>query len=581
MKAFFRTYLASLLAGMTLFGLGLIVLLASGGSKDKPIASDSVLHIQFSGLMKDYVPRNAFPTLNEILGEQGAMSMEEIVFNIYKAAADDNIKSIFLEIDIFSAGTPQLREIRTALRAFQDSGKHVNAYSSILTRQGYYVGSVADSLWLSPTGIMEWNGLASSRPYLKGALDKLGIKMNLIRGSDNAYKSAGEPLIAEKMSEANREQISSYLNSVWMTSLEDIAADGRASAETLNTLADNGVIIRPEEALEAGLVDGLLYEDEVMDKYYRSGEYTYSKFVSVKRYSREPSTVRGDFKNRIAVLYAEGEVALGKSSDGTMGSETIVEALRDIRTNDKIKALVLRINSPGGVSLAGDAMWREVELVREVMPVIVSMGNVAASAGYQIAAPADTIVAQPQTITGSIGVFMLYPTAEELMNDKLGIHFETVATNAMGDFGTFDRPLTDAEYEVLQKNVDHFYGHFKDQVANGRGLDRTYVDSIARGRVWTGTQALDNGLVDVQGGLIDAIRIAKEMANIEGTPRISSYPPSTDPLSEFLNSMGTQQRANVEAELGPLAPIYQQWKEIEPMMGIQKRMTEYSMDQPL
>lgn len=579
MKSFFKSYFAALLAGITLFMLGFIFLLALGGSKDNSIAEDSMLRIEFSGIMQDYVPRTEFPSLQSLLSNERIMSMEEIVFSLYKAADDPKITGVYLDLDIFTAGTAQLREIREALAVFKESGKPVYAYATILTRQSYYVGSAADSLWLSPTGLMEWNGLASSQPYLKGALDRLGIKMNLIRGSDNAYKSAGEPLIADEMSDANRAQISSYINSIWDNTLADLEGDGRVTAADLDRLADSGILVKPEDALAYGLIDELLYEDEMRSRLNWTEDF--SPMVSVGKYDQQ-SSFNGSALERVAVIYAEGEVALGKSSQGTMGSETIVQALREVRNRESIKAVVLRINSPGGVSLAGDAMWREIQLLREVKPVIVSMGNVAASAGYQIAAPADTIMASPQTITGSIGVFMLFPTAEELMHEHLGIKFESVKTNEFGDFGTIDRPLTDAEYNILQGNVDDFYNHFKDQVANGRGLDRSYVDSIARGRVWTGAQGLENGLVDLEGGLMDAITLAGEMAGIEGRPGVSSYPLPQDPFEEFINNMSSSQsEAAISEQLGPLAPVYHQWKKIEPMMGTQKRLVEYSMEQPL
>lgn len=580
MNSFLKSYLAALLAAFTLIGIGFLFLIAAGASgKDNSIANESILRIQLSGEMRDFVPRSDFSVFGELFGTT-YLSMEEIVFNIEKATSDDRIQSIYLELGTFSAGTPQLKEIREALKQFQAEGKEVYAYASIMSRQSYYLGSAADHLWLSPTGVMEWTGLASSYTYMKGAFDKLGVKINLIRGSDNAYKSAGEPFIAETMSEANREQISSYLNSAWQSTLADLEADGRVSAAFLDAIADSGILIRPEEALSYGMVDELLYEDEMMERLNWVNDDD-NNFVSLRRYNRELNQDRTSI-DRVAVIYAEGNVVLGKSDMENMGSSTIVEALRAVRNEDRIKAVVLRVNSPGGVSLAGDAMWREVQLLREVKPVVVSMGNVAASAGYQISAPADTIMAYPQTITGSIGVFMMFPTASKLMREELGISLQTVKTNEFGDFGSFDRELTPAEYNELQQNVDHFYDHFKNQVAEGRALDRTFVDSIARGRVWTGEQAMGNGLVDLEGGLLDAIRVAAEMGGIDGTPGVSSYPILEDPLTELLNSMSAEQaESEMENQLGPLAPVYQEWKEVQAMFGMQKRLVEYNMNQPL
>lgn len=579
MNSFLKSYLAALLAAFTLVGMGFVFLLSMGSSKDNSIADESILRINFEGQMRDFVPRSDFTLFGSLL-EPSYLSMEQIVFNIEKATSDSKIEAIYLDLGAFSAGTPQLKEIREALKRFQAEGKEVYAYATIMTRQSYYLGSAADHLWLSPTGVMEWTGLASSYTYMKGAFDKLGVKINLIRGSDNAYKSAGEPFIADTMSAANREQISSYLNSAWSSTLTDLEADGRVTAEFLDAIADSGILIRPEAALSYGMVDELLYEDEMMERLSWVDEND-NRFVSLKRYNREINPERSNL-DRVAVIYAEGQVVLGESNIENMGSSTIVQSLREARNNDRIKAVVLRINSPGGVSLAGDAMWREVELLCETKPVVVSMGNVAASAGYQIAAPADTIIAYPQTITGSIGVFMMFPTASKLMREELGISLQTVKTNEFGDFGSFDRELTEAEYAALQENVDHFYDHFKDQVANGRSLDRTFVDSIARGRVWTGEQAMGNGLVDLHGGLIEAIRIAGVMGGIDGTPGVSSYPILEDPLVELLNSMSAEQaESEMEAQLGPLAPIYQEWKDVQKMMGMQKRLVDYNMDQPL
>lgn len=585
MKSFFRSYLAALFAGITFFFFGFLIILLSGGSKDTDLRGENFLHIELSGTMQDFVPMTEFPGFNEIFGGDIVMSMEEMVFNIRKAAEDENITGIYLDLDFFTAGTAQLREVRQALEAFKEEGKTVYAYGQVITRPGYYLASVADSIWLSPSGVVEWSGLSSSVPYLKGALDKLGVEMQLIRGRDNAYKSAGEPYIAETMSDANREQISSYLNSIWTGILADVAGDGRLTEMQLDEIALTGALIFPNDALALGMVDGLAHEDEVLSRFAEdrtSPDFDDLNLVSLSRYTNVPASKKGDLDSRIAVLYAEGEVTLGTSGSETMGSETIIEALRDIRTNDRIKGVVLRINSPGGVSLAGDAMLREVELLTREKPVVVSMGNVAASAGYLIAAPADTILVQPQTITGSIGVFAMIPAAQELLNDKLGIRFQNVTTHPLADLGTLDRPLNDVEKEVLQNSVDRTYESFREQVSIGRGMDRSAVDSLARGRVWTGSQAIENGLADAEGGLIDAIEIVKKMAGIEGKARISSYPEMEDPFTAWLNSMGGATAGEtLREELGPLYPAYMKWKSIERMTGIQKRLPEYSMEQPL
>lgn len=586
MKTFLQSYLGALLAGFTFFLFGFLFILASGGSKDSSIESDSSLVLRFSGEMKDHVSQPAIPFMEELFGGQATMSMEEMLKNITKASTDDRISSIFLDLDMFAAGTAQLREIRQALMDFKSTGKPIYAYGQVLTRSSYYLGSVADSLVIAPDGIVEWNGLSSIRPYFKGALDKLGVEMQLIRGSDNAFKSAGEPFIAEHMSDSNRVQLTSYLTSIWNNILVDIEKDGRISGDQLDHIAESGAIIHASEALDYGMVDALAFEDEFLELFLKDAsnpDYDHLKTVSLRRFNREFDTEKtGSYLHRVAVVYAEGEVALGKSSDGTLGSETIVKALRDVRTNDQIAAVVLRINSPGGVSLAGDAMWREVQLTAEAKPLVVSMGNVAASAGYLIAAPADSIFVQPQTITGSIGVFAMLPAAPGLIQDKLGIHFETVSTHPMGTIGTPDRLLTEEERLLFQRSVDETYSRFRQAVADGRGLPRETVDKLAKGRVWTGEQALANGLADAQGGLYDAIRAAERMADIEPGSPVSSYPEADDPFSEWLNSMqATSKTQQLKSELGPLYSAYIEWQKIQSMTGLQMRLPEYNAALPL
>ncbi|TNE27899.1 MAG: signal peptide peptidase SppA [Bacteroidetes bacterium] len=587
MKTFFQAYLGSLVAGITLFFLGFLLILASGmGSKDNSIPSGSILKIDLSGVMQDHVPNNAFPFMDELLGRSTVLSMEDIVFNIEKAGRDPQIEAIYLNFDFFTTGTPQLREIRQALEAFKESGKTVYAFGQVIDRQAYYLASTADSLILSPVGVMEWTGIASSQPYLKGVLDKIGVEIQLIRGRDNAYKSAGEPFIATEMSDSNRAQISSYINSVWNEIIKDVAGDGRVSEQTLNDIAATGGLLFPADALDLGLIDAIAHEDEVLAFFAEdpsNPDFDNLNFVSLGKYKNTivPSE-GGSLHERIAVVYAEGDVSIGKSSSGVMGAETIIEALREVRTNDDIAAVVLRVNSPGGLSLAGDAMWREVQLTAEAKPLVVSMGNVAASAGYLISAPADYIMVQPQTITGSIGVFAMFPIAEGLLHDKLGVNFETVATHEMAGMGVPDRPLTEAEYALLQNNVDVIYNRFRDAVASGRDMDRAAVDKLAKGRVWTGVQAIENGLADGEGGLVDAIEKAKELAGIEGPARRSTYPQVQDPLTEWLNSMqATSKVETLKAEMGPLYPLYNQWSELQNMMGFQQRLVDYSMHQPL
>jgi protease-4 len=423
-----------------------------------------------------------------------------------------------------SAGQATTEEIRNALLDFKKSGKFIVAYSEVYTQRFYYLASVADKVYINPKGFIEFAGFDSKVTFLKGALDKLGIEAQIIKVG--TYKSAVEPLVLTKMSDANRLQVTSYLGSLYDHFLTNISKSRGISKDSLFAYANEMRIKRPEDALKYKLVDGLKYKDELLDELKgRVGVNKKDKLnsVSLGDYSQSDDTTTEVSTNRIAVIYASGDIAGGESDDNSIGSETISAALRKARTDSKVKAVVLRVNSPGGSSLASDVIWREVSLTKKVKPIIVSMGDVAASGGYYISCAADSIFAQPNTITGSIGIFAVLPNMQKLFNDKLGITFDGVKTGQFADLGDNSRPLTPAERAIMQSMINNGYDDFTKAVAGGRHKTQRYIDSIGQGRVWTGTQALKIGLVDRLGNINDAVKSAAKMAKLKDY-KLIAYP---------------------------------------------------------
>ena len=583
MKTFFASFFGVLSA--VFFLIVLVVVLAVGlsigsSSGDATIEKGTFLVLNINGAIPDRIQKSSFPKLAFLSGDEDpTMSLSEILFTLKKVEKDARIQGILLNAGNTEAGYATLREIRNALKRVKKSGKKVYSYSEVYTQKGYYVASVSDSLVLHPEGLLELSGIGSNRLYLKGLLDKAGIKAELVRGSNNAYKSAGEPYIAERMSDANREQTTVLLMGIWSTIRKDLAKDGRLTSDALDSLIRVTPLFRGVDAVRSGLMEAALYEDEFYAALHLK-ESKEDRLVAFEDYTDPSGADASEEKEnssleRIAVVYAEGDIESGEGSDGVVCSETFVEALREIRGNKHIKAVVLRINSPGGSALASDVMWREVMRLKQVKPVIVSMGNVAASGGYYLAAPGTRIFAQPITITGSIGVFGLFFTGEGLLNDKLGVRYEPVGTHPFSSFGQLDRSLTDAERLLIQHSVDQTYGRFLQVVSRGRGLDSLLVDSLGRGRVWTGTDAHKLGLVDAEGGLMDAIAYAQRQAGLSGTPRISAYPKEVDPIEKWIEEFSKRSATNQWKELlGPVAGAYTEWTRWAGMNGIQMRLTE-------
>lgn len=524
---FLRNLLASILGSLVAFGIlffMFLIFIALAGKEEKVIdvPKSAILKITLNTPVKDYGGKYSFTDLQYNFEKYNGLN--HILNAIRRAATDDRIQGISIDNTLLLAGMAQLRAIRDALSDFKASGKFVYAYSNFYMQKDYYLASVADSVFLNPAGEIDFRGLASEVLFFKDFQDKSGIKMEVIR--NGKYKSAAEPFLTNEMSEANREQLSELLHSMWDVVLGDISESRTLSAATLNTIADELIARTPEKAVTAKLIDKVLYYDEyetlLKNALNKPGDWAVD-YVSLEDYAEYAAkTTRRFGKDRIAVIYAQGEILYGEGNDTFIGQGIIRKALKKARENSKVKAIVFRVDSPGGSALASELIWREIELTKAVKPVIVSMGNLAASGGYYIACGAEKIFADPTTITGSIGVFGTLPNFKGL-TDKIGISAEQVTTNrqAMG-YSVFE-PMSEEFRGFATESVTHIYDMFLERVAKGRNMTVEGVHAIAQGRVWTGAKARELGLVDEIGGLDDAIAYAAALTDLE-TYRIISYP---------------------------------------------------------
>lgn len=580
MKTFLKMLLASILGGIILFFVGFIVIASFISMVDKPekMKSNSVLKIDINNVIYERAQDNPFEAINPLSGQpQSPLGLNKILASIDHAAQDDNIRGIFISGGIPLTGNATLREIRDALVKFKLSGKFIYSYSEIMTQNGYYLVSVSDSVMMLPEGYFEWRGLSATVAYLKEAVSKLGMEPVVLRATDNKFKSAVEPFLRNDMSSENRMQLTELLSSVWGDYTELIGSSRNLSAERLNMLADSMALTSPKTALENGFIDATAYKSDVLQllaKRTGKPEAKDVEMISVNKYAEINKLIQNKYgDNRIAVVIAQGDIVSGDAGEYQIGSERIAEAIRSARTNDKVKAIVLRVNSPGGSAIASEAIWREVMLAREVKPVIASMGDVAASGGYYISCFADTIVAHPNTVTGSIGAFGLFFTGEELMNDKLGINLETVKTNKYSDLGLFDRDISPAEKRILISQVDQVYRTFVSRVAEGRGMTTERVNELGGGRIYTGEDALKLGLVDVMGGLDDAIAIAANKAGLADDYDIMEVPRMENPLMELLKQFGGDfEERIIQNRLGEYTKYFKMLESARDMQGFQTRM---------
>mgnify|MGYP001014299536 FL=1 len=541
---FIKSFFASILGTLTALGIFFVMVLLiisgfaslmnapSGGGS---ISDNSVLKLDLNGTILDRAP--TFDELQRVLGlEESTLGLPNIIAAIDKASKHDKIKGISLRADFISAGWAQTRSIRNALLRFKESGKFIYSYGDIYSQKGYYLSSVSDSIYLNPLGALEFKGLASEVLYYKNFQDEYGLKMEVIR--QGKYKSAVEPYLENEMSPANRYQIKSLLKDIWETLKTEIAHARNLVPEILDIIIEDQKINIAEDALTENLIDGLIYKDIFEQKIKTRMNIAFEddlKIVSIEKLNNNVSTYNASIKDRIAVVYARGPILYGEGTENIIAQGVFVETLETLAKDDWIKAVVLRIESPGGSALTSELLWRAIENLKEKKPFIVSMGNVAASGGYYIAAGADQIFADPLTITGSIGVFATLPNANGLMKN-LGINAQTVEThkNALG-YSPF-QPLSKAFEKQTLLGIENIYTIFKKRVIDGRGLSPEAVENIAQGRVWTGKQAVKNGLVDYLGGLDDALAAAAKAANLENYNKME-YPIFKEDLESILSGI--------------------------------------------
>ncbi len=579
MKDFFKSVLATLVAlflySFVFFILfaGIAGMVAAFGDKTAPVKPNSVLHLSFKSEITDRASGNVSLT-SLTSGLQTGIGLNDILESISRAKTDDNIKCIFIDNSDINANLATIAEIRSAVADFKQSGKPVYAYADNLSQGIYYLASVADKIELNPTGEMLLKGLQAQVMFYKGALDKLGVEVQVFR--HGKFKSAVEPYILSGMSAENRMQYQAMLDAMWRVYLQNIAESRGIDAAQLNRIADSGLSHDPQAAKQFGLIDEVAYRDDVLNELAQlTGAENIDKLnlISIGKYAKaKPFALPSDKK--IAVVYASGEINQQSSGYGEqeITEKPYVEALREVRADSSIKAVVLRVNSPGGSAQVSDNIWHEVELTKQVKPVVVSMGDYAASGGYYISCPASYIVANEYTLTGSIGVFGLTLNIQKLMSNKLGINTEVVKTNKMSDFGNAYRDVTPAEREILQSSVEKIYSTFVNRVSNGRNLLPESVDSIGQGRVWCGVDALRLHLIDAYGGLTDAISIAAEMSGTEKYSLVD-YPKQEEGF-EAMMKMLTEEitTRKISRELGEFAESAKFIKNLIGSQGVQARM---------
>ncbi len=551
----FASIVGFILTGVVviLISVGIIAAIAGDAKSDKKnkVEDNSVLKLDFSGGLIDQNQGDFFDNFDfESMGESKVLTLKKVLDNIEKAKTDDKIKGIYLALKGANMNLANMDEVREALVDFKSSGKFTVAYGESIGQGSYYLASACDEIYLYPEGDLMFKGLANSLSFFKGTLEKLDIEVQIIRGSNNKFKSAVEPFMYDKMSDANREQSTRLLASIWGEWTGKIAESRGLTLDQVNRIADSVSTYDPKQAVEVGMIDGLKYGDEILaDLMAKTGVddeddfemITLNKYIKVGNKKKKKSGDKDSWKvkEKVAVIYAAGSIVSGKSSKENMGSKTIAAAIKKARKDSTVKAIVLRVNSPGGSALASDVMWRETQLAKEAKPFVVSMGGLAASGGYYIACGADRIYAGPNTITGSIGVFGIVPYVGDFFTNKMGITFDGVSTNANSDVGMLSKRLTPYQYRKIQEGVDNIYGTFLSHVSDGRGLTTAEVDSIGQGRVWTGKDALEIGLVDELGGLNAAIAHAAKLADLEeGAYRLKNFPErKKEPFEEILEGL--------------------------------------------
>lgn len=578
MKTFLKMLLA-VIAGIIVTSILFFVIMlsvfsgmAAAGKKPAAISEKSVLVIKTGAMIPDRSTGNPLSTIDPLtMSFTQTPGLNEMLKNLKKAAEDEKVSGILIENGIMPSGWATADELRTALNEFRKSGKFVYSYSDyMLMQESYFISTAADAIWINPTSMFDFKGLAAEVTFYKEALEKLGVEMQVIR--HGKFKGAVEPYMLDRLSDENRMQITGYIGSIWEHVVKVISESRGVPVERVMSLADSLAGYDPVLMTDAGLIDGTLYRDQLEDSIRAAAGIDEGKkinYVSMSKYTKVPvkhASYAG--KDKIAVLFAEGSIDMGEGDGSNIGGTMYAEEIRKLRLDSTVKAVVFRVNSRGGNAIASDQIWREVELTDRVKPVVVSMGNYAASGGYYISAAARKIMASPVTITGSIGVFGLIPNAQNLLNKKLGITSDVVRTNAHSDSPSLTRPLNTYEKEALQENVERTYSTFTGIVAEGRGMRQEAVDSIGQGHVWSGADALEIGLVDQFGGLNDAIREAAALAGLEEYRTIEK-PEAYDFYTKLMKQlMGDMTERAVIRELGDASGYYLRLKEIMSSGGI-------------
>ncbi|MBC8510651.1 MAG: signal peptide peptidase SppA [Cryomorphaceae bacterium] len=543
MKSFLKNVLSTIV-GMVLavfvivlLFIGIVSVSMSSLNNDKEVIvkENSILKINLAELsVVERTSENPFEGLNFSGDLPKTIELKQVLDNIEKAKTDENIKAIYINTPYVSAGISQIEEIRNKILEFKQTGKPIIAYSEVYNQAAYYLSSVANKVYLNPEGIVEIKGLSASIMFYKGLLDKLDIDVQIIR--HGKFKGAVEPFILDKMSKENREQIQLLLNSVADNIMDSIANQRGLTLSEIQKHADNLSLENAKSCLNLNYVDALLYQDQLEDTLKALAGSEKLSIITLSKYTHTKGNKKEISRNKIAIIYATGEINSGKGDEKSIGSISTSAAIKKAREDKNVKAIVLRINSPGGSALASDVIWRETILAKAEKPLVVSMGDLAASGGYYIACVADSIVANPTTLTGSIGVFGMVPNLQRFYKNKLGITFDTVNTSNYADMG-INRPLSNFERNKIQKSVEDIYSTFITHVSEGRNMSTEAVDEIGQGRIWTGYDAKDIGLIDTYGGLEKAIEIAAYLAKVEDY-RIISLPKKKNPFEELSLKLG-------------------------------------------
>ncbi len=568
MRSFFSSFFASLLA-LIIFSLLVffffIAVIGRIGSSDRPVVRNgSVLVLDLSQHFSEQMQESP---LAVITGDD-VPGLYDVIRLLNEAAADKDISGLYLKANGNGNGFAASEEIRTAIAAFKRTGKFVIAHGDMISQQAYAVANVSDRIYGNPQGYFDWTGYNVEYVFLKGALDKLEIQPQIFYAGK--FKSATEPFRADRMTPENQLQTSVWLNDLYNTLLLRTGQSRNIDTATLRKLAQEGTVQTAADAVANKLIDDVKYDDQVRDEIksrLKLGKYDRISFVTMASYSKA-RTITSTKGGKIALIYAEGNIVDGQGDQTSIGAEKYRNLIRKARLDKSVKAIVLRINSGGGSSLASENIWREMYLAKQDKPVIVSFSDVAASGGYYIACAADSIFAQPGTITGSIGVFGIIPNMQSFFKNKLGVTFDGVKTGPYADAGAIYRPLNEREQQFLQANVEEIYRQFKQRVGEGRKLDTAFVDSIAQGRVWTGARALEIGLVDRLGGLDEAVRSAAKMAKLD-TWHVSEYPETENFLEAILNKKDPMNYTDkIRQEIGDdNFRIYQEIKSVKEMSG--------------